>query len=210
VRKKAPKDVVTIFILPPSMEELRSRLERRAEDAPEVIAKRLDNARNEIARWQMYDYIVVNDDLQRALGEVKAILIAERVRRTRSLEAIDDLCQSPAGSAVVSRKARASAANPAISISSARAVGLMPAASSSAAASMPSPFRDCLSILRRWPNAACVTRESAPISQGRGVLRGTSSTTEDVTFGGGVKAAGGRSNRMRACVRQPASTPRRP
>jgi guanylate kinase len=90
VRKKSPKDVVTIFILPPSMEELRSRLERRAEDAADVIAKRLENAKNEIARWQMYDYVVVNDDLQRALGEVKAILIAERVKRTRSQDAIAD------------------------------------------------------------------------------------------------------------------------
>lgn len=90
VLKKAPKDVVTIFILPPSMIELRARLERRAEDAPDVIAKRLENAKNEIARWRMYDYIVVNDDLQRALGEVKAILIAERVRRTRSQDAIED------------------------------------------------------------------------------------------------------------------------
>ena len=90
VRKTAPNDVVTIFILPPSMAELRSRLERRAEDAPDVIAKRLENARNEIARWQMYDYIAVNDDLQRALGEVKAILVAERVKRTRSQDAIED------------------------------------------------------------------------------------------------------------------------
>ncbi len=89
VLKKAPKDVVTIFILPPSMIELRARLERRAEDAPDVIGKRLENAKNEIARWRMYDYIVVNDDLQRALGEVKAILIAERVRRTRSQDAIE-------------------------------------------------------------------------------------------------------------------------
>lgn len=90
VRKKAPKDVVTIFILPPSMAELRSRLERRAEDAADVIAKRLENAKNEIARWQMYDYVVVNDDLQRALGEVKAVLIAERIKRSRSQDAIGD------------------------------------------------------------------------------------------------------------------------
>ncbi len=90
VRKKARRDVVTIFILPPSMPELRSRLERRAEDSPDVIAKRLENAKNEIARWQMYDYIVVNDDLQRALGEVKAILVAERVKRTRSQDGIED------------------------------------------------------------------------------------------------------------------------
>jgi guanylate kinase len=84
VLEKAAADAVTIFILPPSMKELKARLERRAEDAPDVIAKRLDNARNEISRWPMYDYVIVNEDIQRALHEVKAIVIAERLRRPRS------------------------------------------------------------------------------------------------------------------------------
>jgi guanylate kinase len=88
VLEKVGGDVVTIFILPPSMKELRARLERRAEDAPEVIARRLGNSRNEIERWKMYDYVIVNDDLQRALDEVKAILIAERLRRSRAEEGI--------------------------------------------------------------------------------------------------------------------------
>ena len=74
VLQKASGDAVTIFILPPSMKELESRLERRAEDAAEVIAKRLENARNEISRWPMYDYVIVNEDIQRALHEVKAIV----------------------------------------------------------------------------------------------------------------------------------------
>lgn len=81
---KARTDVVTIFILPPSMAELRSRLVRRAEDAPDVIAKRLGNARDEIARWNKYDYVIVNDDLQAAYESVKAILIAERLKRERA------------------------------------------------------------------------------------------------------------------------------
>jgi len=81
---KARADVVTIFILPPSMAELRSRLVRRAEDAPDVIAKRLANARDEIARWNKYDYVIVNDDLQAAYESVKAILIAERLKRERA------------------------------------------------------------------------------------------------------------------------------
>ncbi|KRE16591.1 guanylate kinase [Bosea sp. Root381] len=81
---KARADVVTIFILPPSMAELRSRLVRRAEDAPEVIAKRLDNARDEIARWNKYDYVIVNDDLQAAYESVKSILTAERLKRERA------------------------------------------------------------------------------------------------------------------------------
>ena len=89
VLKRAARDVVTIFILPPSMKELRARLERRAEDAPDVIAKRLENARHEIARWTMYDYVIVNEDIQRGLGEVKSILIAERLRRTRGEPGIE-------------------------------------------------------------------------------------------------------------------------
>lgn len=90
VRARAPKDVVTVFILPPSMRELRARLERRAEDEADVIARRLANAKNEIERWGMYDYVIVNEDLQRALGEVRAILLAERVKRSRSQEAIGE------------------------------------------------------------------------------------------------------------------------
>ena len=89
VQKRAPQDVVTIFILPPSMKELRARLERRAEDEAEVIAKRLVNARNEITRWTIYDYVIVNEDIQTALAEVKAILIAERLKRARSAQGIN-------------------------------------------------------------------------------------------------------------------------
>ena len=76
-------DVVTVFVLPPSMAELKARLERRAEDAPEVIARRLAAARAEIRHWTAYDYVLVNDDLQRTFGELEAILAAERLRRTR-------------------------------------------------------------------------------------------------------------------------------
>ena len=76
-------DVVTIFILPPSMAELQARLERRAEDNAGAIAKRLGNAASEMSHWTEYDYIVVNDDLGRALGAVRAVLAAERVKRVR-------------------------------------------------------------------------------------------------------------------------------
>ncbi len=62
--EKMRADAVTVFILPPSMEELKARLERRAEDTPEVIARRLRNAREEIAQWEAYDYVLVNDDLE--------------------------------------------------------------------------------------------------------------------------------------------------
>jgi guanylate kinase len=84
---KMRRDVVAVFILPPSMAELKGRLDRRAEDAAQVIAKRLNNARDEIAQWTLYDYIVVNDDLERAFASVKAILAAERLRRERQIGA---------------------------------------------------------------------------------------------------------------------------
>ena len=88
IRARARDDVATVFILPPSMRELRARLERRAEDRPEVIARRLEAARNEITRWTLYDYVLVNDDLQRTLGDVTAILAAERLRRLRTEPAV--------------------------------------------------------------------------------------------------------------------------
>jgi len=81
--EKLRPDVASVFVLPPSMDELKARLERRAEDAPEAMARRLDNARDEIAQWGGYDYVIVNDDLERAYGQLKAILAAERVRRER-------------------------------------------------------------------------------------------------------------------------------
>jgi CheY-like chemotaxis protein len=83
VVKALPDDVVTVFILPPSMAELQTRLERRAEDPPETIAKRLESARSEIERWEEYDYVLVNDDLDRAFNDLTAILRAERLKRQR-------------------------------------------------------------------------------------------------------------------------------
>jgi guanylate kinase len=97
--EKMRADVVSVFILPPSMTELKSRLERRAEDAPEVIERRLRNAREEIAQWGAYDYVLINDDLQQTFGELKAILSAERLRRERQVGLdtfIDGLLATPA------------------------------------------------------------------------------------------------------------------
>lgn len=76
-------DAVTVFILPPSLAELRARLERRAEDAQEVIDRRLVNAREEIRHWDAYDYVLVNDDLDHAFRALLAILAAERLKRIR-------------------------------------------------------------------------------------------------------------------------------
>jgi guanylate kinase len=83
LRALAGDDMVSVFILPPSREELERRLRGRAEDAPEVIAQRMAKAANEISRWSEYDYVVVNEDIETAQSQIAAILAAERLRRTR-------------------------------------------------------------------------------------------------------------------------------
>ncbi|GAB1581535.1 MULTISPECIES: guanylate kinase [Phyllobacteriaceae] len=83
LQEKMRTDVVSIFILPPTMRELQSRLNRRAEDSPEVIETRLQNARFEIQKWREYDYVVINEDLNRSYASVKSIICAERLRRDR-------------------------------------------------------------------------------------------------------------------------------
>lgn len=93
VRASAPDDVVTVFILPPSMRELRARLERRAEDPKDVINRRLRNSRNEIARYELYDYVLLNDDIQRAFDQLSAILTAERLRRPRQSQGVRALVE---------------------------------------------------------------------------------------------------------------------
>lgn len=83
LRAAMPNDLVSIFILPPSIEELERRLRTRAQDSDEVVAKRMAMAHREISHWREYDYVVVNDDVAKCLTEVTAILTAERVRRER-------------------------------------------------------------------------------------------------------------------------------
>jgi guanylate kinase len=83
VRERLGDDVVSIFVLPPSMRELRERLERRAEDTASSIDARFQNARKEIERWRDYHYVVVNDDITRAYADVKTIVAAERLRARR-------------------------------------------------------------------------------------------------------------------------------
>jgi guanylate kinase len=81
--EKMRVDIVSIFILPPSMTELKARLKRRAEDSAATIDTRLHNARTELEHWREYDYVVINDDLDRAFAAVKSIVAAERLRRDR-------------------------------------------------------------------------------------------------------------------------------
>jgi guanylate kinase len=76
-------DVVRVFVLPPSMAELEERLHRRATDSSEVIEARMARAGNEVSHWDGYDYVLVNDDVERCFEGVKTILAAERLKRSR-------------------------------------------------------------------------------------------------------------------------------
>jgi guanylate kinase len=79
--KTMRNDVVSVFVLPPSAAELKSRLEHRAEDSQEIIARRLRNAAEEIPHWTEYDYVLVNRDLDKSFARLRAILTAERLKR---------------------------------------------------------------------------------------------------------------------------------
>jgi guanylate kinase len=81
----ARKDLVSVFILPPSLEEMESRLRTRATDSDEVILKRLANAGNEIAQYDKYDYVLINRHLEDSMYKLRTILGAERMKRTRLL-----------------------------------------------------------------------------------------------------------------------------
>jgi len=78
-------DMVSVFILPPSMTELHDRLRRRAKDSEKVVLARMDKALDEVSHYDEYDYVIVNDDLERAVAAVRSILAAERLRRSRQL-----------------------------------------------------------------------------------------------------------------------------
>jgi len=81
--ERSRNDLVSIFILPPSLSELERRLRTRALDSDEVVAKRMAKASQEISHWQEYDYVLVNDDLESTITRVMCILQAERLRRSR-------------------------------------------------------------------------------------------------------------------------------
>ena len=77
--------MVKVFILPPSWDELRSRLERRAQDSLDIVAKRMAKAADEISHWAEYDFVIVNEDIGHAQYQIEAILAAERLRRKRQI-----------------------------------------------------------------------------------------------------------------------------
>ena len=98
--RRAYADAVGVFILPPSHEALLSRLRGRGTDAPDIIARRLKNAHEEISHLFDFDYVIINDDFDRAASELAAIVVAERLRRARQIERnrdiIDPLLQATA------------------------------------------------------------------------------------------------------------------
>lgn len=89
LQKRCGDDVVSIFILPPSLAELESRLRKRAQDDESVIKKRMQKATDEISHWGIYDYVLVNSNIDMAVSQVSSILNAERLRRRR-LTGLDD------------------------------------------------------------------------------------------------------------------------
>ena len=83
--QQAAGDVVRVFILPPSMDELDRRLRGRGTDSAEVVDRRMERSVAEISHWDGYDYVLVNDDVDRCFAQVRLILRAERLRRHRQL-----------------------------------------------------------------------------------------------------------------------------
>ena len=93
IRVKKP-DVVTVFILPPSMAELERRLRGRASDSEEAVRRRFDTAKLEIEHYALFDYLVVNEDVQRAFDELRSIAVGERARRRRRAPLAESLLRT--------------------------------------------------------------------------------------------------------------------
>lgn len=90
LKKTVPGDLVTIFVLPPSLSALEARLKTRAQDSDEVVAARMAKAREEMSHWSEYDYVIVNDDLQKSVEQAEAIVAAERIKRGRLDDGLTD------------------------------------------------------------------------------------------------------------------------
>lgn len=96
--KACRTDLVSIFLLPPTLDELERRLRTRAQDSDEVVQKRMAKATEEISHWQEYDYVVVNENLDKAMEHIRRILHAERFKRWRQLDIagfVTHLCKRP-------------------------------------------------------------------------------------------------------------------
>ena len=85
IRSNAPEDLVSIFILPPTMKELERRLRDRGQDPEDVVQHRMDLAVHEMSHWEEYEYIIVNDNIEQSVFQVCSILAAERLKRRRQI-----------------------------------------------------------------------------------------------------------------------------
>ena len=85
LKEKGRADLVTVFILPPSTRDLEKRLRTRAQDTPDVVAKRMSKASDEMSHYAEYDYTIINKDIATSLNQLKSILTAERLKRERQL-----------------------------------------------------------------------------------------------------------------------------
>ena len=85
ITKNAVEDVVKVFILPPTTEELEKRLKKRAQDTNKVVATRMEKASSEMTHWAEYDYVLINDNLEQTVNQVLKILVAERLRQHRQI-----------------------------------------------------------------------------------------------------------------------------
>ena len=83
MRQKAPDDVVTIYLLPPSIHDLRERLEKRATDSQEQIDKRMNMVLDKMSHWKEFDYVIVNVDVEETIKKVQKIISGERMKRVR-------------------------------------------------------------------------------------------------------------------------------
>ncbi|HLG49659.1 MAG TPA: guanylate kinase [Reyranella sp.] len=89
LKEKGRDDLVTVFILPPSTRDLEKRLRTRAQDSPDIVAKRMAKAADEMSHYAEYDYTIINRDIATSLMELKSILTAERLKRERQLGLVD-------------------------------------------------------------------------------------------------------------------------
>jgi guanylate kinase len=87
--ESVPHDLVRVFVLPPSMEALESRLRRRAQDSAEIVAERMAKSAEELSHWSEYEYVIVNRAIDQSVTLVQAIVTAERLRRTRQIGLAD-------------------------------------------------------------------------------------------------------------------------
>lgn len=90
MKEKAPQEVVTIYMLPPSIKEVRDRLENRGTDSREVIEKRMQLVTEKISHWQEFDYVVVNANLEDTVEKIRRIISGERMKRVRQQEGLEN------------------------------------------------------------------------------------------------------------------------